>query len=284
MGCGCHLIGALCGIDKVEQDDEDHGKAQDDDGKPAELVVAHHGLPQASPHEVEQREVDAGDEEEGTAHVFDERGMEPPEAGLMGGEASRGEGGHGVTYGIEHTHASAPEEQGAAASEQQVDEPEGARGVLDAWTELVDGHACDFGTEHVGVARREAWDQGQREHDDAEASYPLCHAAPEQDAVGLKVDVVHDGAACGGEARHGLDEGVGHGAEAPTEQIGQHADERKQQPCDGDDQEAFAMGEVGMVAMADSQQAGAYGQTDDGGHQQGHEVLVGAGQVVVECY
>ena len=85
------------------------------------------------------------------------------------------------------------------------------------------GHAGGFRQEEQLAADAEAGHQGYGEEGDAETANPLGEGAPKEHAVGHLLDVVEDGGAGGGEARHGFEESIGHAGYVAADEVGQHA-------------------------------------------------------------
>lgn len=208
--------------------------------------------------------------------------MIPAEARLMGGEAARGEGGHGVVDGIEEGHAALHIEHGTEERQTDIDEPQGARSVLDARMQFLEADACHLGAEHLDGARFDARKHGQGEDHDAETAHPLGKTAPVENAVRLGVNIVKDGTSRGRKSRHRLQEGIAKAVARAREQIGNHADEREDNPHARDDEQALALGHAQRQERAPLQQTVSQEGTDDRGHQQRHEIPLAQLEIVIE--
>ena len=125
-----------------------------------------------------------------------------------------------MTDAVEDRHSTHEIHAAAGSCESDIDEPKASCGVLNLRTELIDRQACHLGTEHLDIARLDARQQGEREDHYTQAAYPLRETAPQQDAVGLAVDIGEHSAACSGETRHGLKESIAQRGAGAVDEIG----------------------------------------------------------------
>ena len=70
------------------------------------------------------------------------------------------------------------------------------------------GTAC-FGCEYLQAADPEDGEYGNGKHDDSQTANPLCHATPEQYAMGKWFDVIQNGGSRTAETGHGFKECIG---------------------------------------------------------------------------
>ena len=101
--------------------------------------------------------------------------------------------------------------------------------------------ACGFGRKHFHRAAHKRRQDGGGEEHDAQTANPLRHAAPKEQTVGQRVDIVQDGGACGGEPRHGFEIGVGE-----TRNVA--ADDKRQRAKKTEDDPRKRHHEVGVAA------------------------------------
>lgn len=266
----------------IEEEEEEQRESKDDVEEPSQFLVAPELAEVPMAHHVIEREVDAGDDEEERTDKLDEGGMIPAEARLMGGEAARGEGGHGVVDGIEKGHAALQIEHGTEEGQSDIDEPQGTRSVLDARMQFLEADARHLGAEHLDGTWFDARKHGQREDHDAETAHPLGEAAPIEDAMRLGVNIVEDGTSRGRKPRHRLQEGIAKAVACAREQIGNHADEREDDPHARDDEQTLALGHAQRQERAPLQQAVSQEGTKDRGHQKRQEIPLAQLEIVIE--
>ena len=169
----------------------------------------------------------------------------------MGGEAARGRAAHGVVDAVEPAHAAGHEAERAADGEHEVDHPYPLGTGAEARVESGADGSCGFGCEHFDGTADERGKNGRGEEDDAQAAYPLRHAAPEEQAVGQFVYVVNDGGTGGGEARHGFKVGVGESGYVATDDEGKRAEEAEDDPRERHDEVGVASAHVVVGVSAE---------------------------------
>ena len=67
--------------------------------------------------------------------------------------------------------------------------------------------------------------------------------------------IIEDGGACGGEARHGLKEGVSEIRDVAAYEEGECSEEAEQAPCQGDDKERVASAHAVGCVLAEIAEA-----------------------------
>ena len=120
--------------------------------------------------------------------------------------------------------------------------------------------ARNLGREHFDIAAVERGQQGDREEDDTQTSYPLGERAPEEETMGQRLDIVYHGGAGGGEARHVLKERVGEVVDIPAQHERQRAEKAEDHPRQRDDH-------VGVLAREAVARLESEIPEDDGGKE-----------------
>lgn len=224
--------GAFSGGEPVGGGDDDghrdDGQCQDDDEASQFAVLPEYAHLATEEDEVEQGEVDGGEEHKEGCGEFDDGGVEPPDGVGMCGETSRGDGGEGVVDGVEHTHAGDIEGADADGGEHHIEAPQPACGGADAGMEFSEFQARGLGGEEFLVAVAHTGENGEGEEDDTHTSQPVADAAPEEDGVGEGVNIGEGRGPRGGEAAHCL-------KERHSGTTGGSAEEKRNHPHDGED-------------------------------------------------
>src|SRR5690606_13646230 len=88
-------------------------------------------------HEKVKRESHGTQQHENDGDEIDQGTVEKADTGVVGREASGGDGGKGVADGIEEAHAGRPICQGAEYRQTQINVPECLGGLGDARSQLV---------------------------------------------------------------------------------------------------------------------------------------------------
>ena len=217
---------------KIETKQEQHREEEYRQQVPTQLFVSLDHVETTIEEEMIHGEIDARQQHEQHANKLYVVGAEISDACLMCAETASGNGGHGMTDGVEPVHRSHSIGDGTKHSQRNVDDPQQARGGAHGRSQLLHTQAWRLGSEERGLLgafghRRQ---ECQGEHHDAQTSHPLGDATPEQDAVWLLVDVVEDGGTRRREARHGLKEGIGDVVDRAIHQERQHTEDGEQHP------------------------------------------------------
>ncbi len=192
--------------------------------------------------------VEAGEQHEGDADVFNVCRMEEADALGVGAETSGGNGGHGVAYGIVQVHGTRPEQQGAKGGEEEIDGEGAASGGANLGFQFVQFQSGHFRGIDIAVLHFVDGNQSHGEHNDSQTANPVHHAAPETQSVRESVNVGEDGGACGGESAHGLKEGVGQ-RHAQMQDEGHHANDGEKHPRERYHKKAVCPGKVLFRAL-----------------------------------
>ena len=124
------------------------------------------------------------------------------DAGVFGAEAAGGDGGEGMTDGIEERHAKGDEAEQANGGEADVNLPEAKGGVAhtggEPFAELGAGFIAEEGFR--AAAASGDGEYSDEEHEDSHAAEPLGGGAPEKDAAREDFNIGHGRGTGGGEA------------------------------------------------------------------------------------
>jgi hypothetical protein len=232
-----------------ELDADDQGAEREESKVEPELLVAEQG-PGAPPREraVHEGEVRAGDDHERDDHPLRGGGEGLDRAGLRR-EASCGHRREGVRDGLEEAHplvdarpAEQREHEDLQAGQADVEEPETARGVPDRGGQLLELGPGQLGLHQLPPSDPQTRENGDRQHDDPHAAEPLRELAPECERVRERLDVGDHRRAGRREPRHRLEVGVDRirGRALAGEEVRKRGEEGGEEPCERDDQEAFA--------------------------------------------
>ena len=190
---------------------------------------------------IEQREIGTREETKQCGDIFDGGRAKELGAVVVGGKSARGRAAHSIVETVEPAHAKGHERQYASEGEQEVDGPNPLGAGAQSWMELRADGACSFGRKHFHRAAHKRRQDGGGEEHDAQTANPLRHAAPKEQAVGQRVDIVQDGGACSGEPRHGFEIGVGEARNVAT-------DDKRQRTKKAEDDPRKRHHEVGVAA------------------------------------
>ena len=190
---------------------------------------------------IEQREIRTREETIQCGDIFDGGRAKELGAVVVGGKSARSRAAHGIVEAVKPAHAKGHERQGASEGEQEVDGPNPFGAGAQSWMELRTDGACGFGCKHLHRAAHKRRQDGSGEEHDTQTANPLRHAAPKEQAVGQRVDIVQDGGACGGESRHGFEIGVGE-----TRNVA--ADDKRQRAKEAEDDPRKRHHEIGVAA------------------------------------
>ena len=218
---------------------------------------------------VQQREVDAADEHGGGQEVL-LQGREARHAVGIDGETASGDIGEGEVDRLPHRHARQDKEHDEEGGEGKIDR----EGLPHHGTHGGGGLACVVGTAGFGgiqavFVQPQRGHHGEDQQDDAETAQPLGDAAPEQYGGGQRLDIGEDGGTCGGESRHGLEEGVGQGTAAAGGEEGERSEKGHDTPDQrhGDIRDAAVDSGTGLRQQQQQQESHQQGRP--GGEQHG---------------
>ena len=115
------------------------------------------------------------------------------------------------------------------------------------------GYTSGFGGKELYLVDAEDGKNSDGEEHDTQTTQPLGDAAPEEQGVGLAVDIVEDGGSGSGEARHGFEKGIGEAGDVAAQPIGEGAKEGKSYPAEGDGDVAIASRKFSLAILSEDE-------------------------------
>ena len=223
-----HLVVAL--ENKFQHDEQ--GEGRNHHRVELELAVPEQlPEPEACHRGVEQGEVHARQEAEDGADILFGRRMERGNRTAFRTEATRCSACHGIVEGVEPVHAAHLVAYHTCSREDEIDHPYPLGARAEAGVQLAldrPGRLCCKHLERTADERRQ---NGNGKEDYAQATYPLCQRAPEEQPLWKTFGIVHDGGTGGGKARHRLEKGIGEVRDIAADKERQGAEEREYDPC-----------------------------------------------------
>ena len=192
----------------------------------------------------------------------------------MCGEASRGGGGHRVVQAVEQSHTCQIIAHATTDGQEEVDAPNPLGLGAQTWVHSGADRAGGLSREHFHIAVSERWKNGNGEEDDTQAPNPLCHRAPEEQAMRQHLYIIKDATACSSETRNGLKVGIGEVGDIPTDEERKRAKETEDEPRERHQQIGFATakGVIGISTDVLEQDSTQYG--DNHRHHEGQRVIL----------
>ncbi len=261
-------------VDGDEDGADDGGRHEYDADVELELGVVEE-LPEASLEQggIEEGEAGSGEEHEEDGDVVDVGAVEEPCVIIVRSEPSRCGGGHGVVHAVEEAHTRLVVAEGAGKGQDEVYAPDPFGGGAQAGVHLRPHGACGLRSEHFHATAHERGDDGNGEEGDSKTANPLRHGAPEEQGVRQALHVVENGAACGSESRHGLEEGIGEVGDVAADDVGKGTEQAEDDPGECDQQVCLALAERVVGVPAEVLEAGAAEHGDNDGHDKGEGIL-----------
>ena len=163
--------------------------------------------------QVAAAKLDIADEGQGRAQHEDDTGIlrtrrEAREGAVMRAEAARRDRRHRVADRVERAHARGGIADRAGQRQRDIDPEQRARDVMGARHDLAQ-RVESFGLKIAHPADAQHRQEDHRDEGDPEPAEPVQHTAPQHHAARQRVEMFEDGVAGGGDARGGLEIGVG---------------------------------------------------------------------------
>ena len=263
----------------VEGDNQDHGA--DDADKAAKLAVE--GLLEPSEKEqVVAGEIHREQQHKGDHHPLD-IGRIARHAVVEHPEATRTRRTEGGTQSLKNTQSPAEQEDELDQRESQIDGIQDQSGGLDPGHQLGDRGAGALGLHDVHILPARQGDEGHDEDQHAHAAHPVGEAAPHEHTAGQRLHGGENGGTRGGKARNRLEDGVHVVRDRTRDEEGNSPEQRQDDPGQGDDDEALAGIEHGILGLFPDAKP-ADGGADQGGDGKVPDLGLGVAQARNQGY
>ncbi|CAB4939205.1 unannotated protein [freshwater metagenome] len=183
---------------------------------------------------------DARGEHQHGQRDLDRHGLEAPRGGGAGGEPARRGDGHRVVDGLPRGEPDEEQRDEGDAGDGQVDQRGDAGGVAHLRGDGLLLHAARLAEEHAARGATGRGGDRDEQDDDADAADPVGQRAPQEDGVGLPVDLDERRGARGGDAGGALEDRVGDPRERAGEQQRDRGEEARGHPGQSGGHEAVA--------------------------------------------
>jgi len=206
----------------------------------------------AGDRRVDQAEVHTGNAHRQDEHRLDQRAVEIGHAGVLGREAARGAGRHGVTQGVEPIHAREFEHHGRDRRQPHIDHQQHMDDHLRPVTVVVARQRRHLHVRKGHLAAAHRRQHHQREHHHAHAADPRRREAPELQPARQRLHIGKHRRPGGRESRDAFEPRVHQAELAAPDQVGEHPHHAGHEPRPHDDAEPLLVGY--LVALADEDQ------------------------------
>ena len=238
-----------------------------------QLLTAPHCLQIPPQGGEEQGKVDTGEEHKDDDNPVDDQAVVCADAGVLDREAAGGDGGKGVDHRVVQGHSGKAQAEHLRRGQADVDGVEDLGRVPQAGGQLALDGPGRFRPHQIDAALPQLGEQGQGQHQHANAAHPLGLSPPEEDPAGLSLDESqHRSAGCG-EAGGRLEHRLGVIGNHPAEHIGQRPEQGEKDPGQAHGGKAVSGLHLRTIPLQQGQKE-ARAQRDGRREEKGHVVPI----------